>query len=333
MITLLKKIAIRPMDDALNIVKLTNIMEGVDGAAVFGYNLEPVAIQVEDNQTQQYKHIHTFDVRVIEESADSAIIDGWIAEQTRVEIMGQGIDGLFFMSDVLLTRNKQYDGIFASAFFATVETLTSFTRGQDVFLGTNTPEKTTSKSLRQQVYAGTSLIDRYDTRLSSFYTDGDTYQNGWVRRFGISSNVNVADGVVTFSTTDTSDRYQLSESWFMPFSDQPLRATINVTNVNQNLASGPYFGIIYRYFNGTSNVAKGEGKPIAQAGSYSVIFKGDDFANEDITSNLRGVQLFVQTDEADQFIQYDSVTFDVVQSTPSTTPAGQITIDITGPND
>lgn len=139
MITLLKKIAIRPMDDLYNIVELTNIMEGVDGAATFGYSLETVAIQVEDNQTQQYKHTHTFDIRVLEESGDSSIIDGWIASQTKVQICGQGIDGLFFMDDVLLTRNKQYDNVLASAYLATVDTLTSYATGVKTLQPSNNP--------------------------------------------------------------------------------------------------------------------------------------------------------------------------------------------------
>lgn len=328
MITLLKKIAIRPMDDAFNIVTLTNIMEGVDGAAAFGYNLETVALQVEDNQTQQYKHIHTFDVRVIEESSDSAIIDGWIASQTRVEISGQGIDGLFFMSDVLLTRNKQYDEVFASAFFATAETLTSYTTGQTTSnvarIVDNTgfqiveqpPEK--SNSLRQQIYAGNSLIDRFDTTLSSYYTVGsDTIQNGFLPSSNISSNVNVVDGVVTLTATETGVQYFFGESYFAPYTDQIYVATINVTSINSNNATGPEFGISW-YSKvtvlGTKYNIYAQRVVQLGLGQKSVVYRADDIPD---LSEVTNVQIVFRTRELDQQIQYDSIEFyttDILQS-------------------
>ena len=314
------------MDEPDNIVTLTNIMEGVDGSATFGYSLEPVVLQVEDNQTQQYKHIHTFDVRVIEESSDSTIIDTWIASQTRVQIAGQGIDGMFFMDDVLLTRNKQYDEIVASAFLATSETLTSFTRNNPMLAAYNgsTP-RADEPSLFQRVYAGTSLIDRFDLRLENFYEyNTNTWQNGWDRRTDVSSNVNVVDGVVTFESTGASNSWALTELQFMPFGDQIFTASINVTNVDANGAASPKF---YIGWQGTktstnANVLTVRDIQFATTGLKTVTYNADSLTDFE---QPRDILLGIRFNAPGQVVEYDTITFDVAQTLPGTTPGGTST--------
>ena len=200
MITLIKKIAIRERPTAdltnpavspyFNTVELVNVMEGVDGAATFGYSLETVAVQVEDNQTQQYKHIHTFDVRVLDAGGDNATIDGWIAEQKPVDIVGIGVDGYFQFDNVKLTRNKQYDEVFASAFLATAETMTSYTKPHFVpywYYNNNTNHelyvqtKTVKQHNKLRAFAGANLYDIYDldvarSNISGF--GGSKWMNG-----------------------------------------------------------------------------------------------------------------------------------------------------------
>lgn len=248
MITLLKQIAIRDRSNYANSVILTNVMEGVDGSATFGYSIEPVAIQVEDNQTQQYKHVHTFDIRVIEESGDSSVLDALVASQQRVDIAGLGVDGYFQFDNVLLTRNKQYDGILASAYLATAETLTSYTTNEEVIYayyntGTSTPTYLTTDYLGKKLraFAGRNLYDIYNLDVSksniSGY-NGSVWQNGTYR--GLPNDVNQNQNIVTsnvigsnveLTRAKTSIAFNNYEKLFIPFTDQTFTATINVTNI------------------------------------------------------------------------------------------------------
>ena len=263
MITLLKKIAIRerPTEDLtdpdpspyLNTVELVNVMEGVDGAATFGYSLETVAVQVEDNQTQQYKHIHTLDVRVLDAGGDNATIDAWIAEQKPVDIVGIGIDGYFQFDNVKLTRNKQYDEVFASAFLATAETMTSYTSPHIVpywYYSSNlSAEKyiqatETKGHTKLRAFAGANLYDIYDLDVSRSNINGaggSVWQNGTYYPYTQDSDdntnhltSNVIDSSVKLIRPDVGDslRYALYEGIFFPFENESLTASINVVELN-----------------------------------------------------------------------------------------------------
>jgi len=281
MITLIKKIAIRERPTAdltdpavspyLTTVELVNVMEGVDGAATFGYSLETVAVQVEDNQTQQYKHIHTFDVRVLDAGSDNSTIDGWILEQKPVDIVGIGVDGYFQFDNVKLTRNKQYDEVFASAFLATAETLTSYTQGHVVpywYENNSNEEKYTDfdsdPQSKLRAYAGANLYDIYDLNVSRSNINGvssNVWQNGVY--FGYtqsastvsdkySSNVNGSNVIYTRPKTSTS--YLVYQQIFFPFSGEELSASINVVDVNTESGGDPArIGIYERGGNGNIN--------------------------------------------------------------------------------
>lgn len=331
MITLLKKIAIRPMDEPFNIVELVNIMEGVDGSATFGYSLEATAIQVEDNQKQQYKHTHTFDVRVIEESSDSATIDAWIADQKRVQIAGQGIDGLFFMDDVLLTRNKQYDGIIANAFLATADTLTWYTTGVRTLEPFNTAGITTATWEKQQIFAASTLFDRFQYDVSkSFRTEGtNTLQHGWIDNTGTTMNVNTSTYNINIARDDAGigNVYAFTDSYFMPFENQGLIATINVVSVNSNGGGNPEFGITWRARTDSNvNIGRSRVVEIGTSGLKSVAYTGESF---DSTKDFRDVHLVVNFPKDGSHIEYDTITFNTTQNIPAGL-LNQSSIDITG---
>lgn len=270
MITLIKKIAIRerPTTDLtdpavspyLNTVELVNVMEGVDGAATFGYSLETVAVQVEDNQTQQYKHIHTFDVRVLDAGGDNATIDGWIAEQKPVDIVGIGVDGYFQFDNVKLTRNKQYDEVFASAFLATAETLTSFTSPHFVpywyYNSSTSEEKYIQTTLVKQhnklrAFAGANLYDIYDLDVSrsningagsSKWINGSYWaytQSGEVITNNLSSDISDSNVTLTRSNVKANTYYNYFEQVFFPFANTALTASVNVVDVNTNVSGDP----------------------------------------------------------------------------------------------
>jgi len=319
------------MDDPLNIVELVNIMEGVDGSAAFGYSLEATAIQVEDNQKQQYKHTHTFDVRVIEESGYNAIIDGWIADQKRVQICGQGIDGLFFMDDVLLTRNKQYDGIIANAFLATADTLTWYTTGVKTLEAYNEAEVITASWEKQQIFAASTLFDRFQNDVSkSFRTDGtNTYQHGWIDATGATSNVNTSTYTVNIARDDAGvgNVYAFTDTYFMPYVDQALIATINVVSVNSNGGGNPEFGITWRARTDSNvNIGRSRVVEIGGTGLKTVAYKGDSFAN---SKDFRDVHLVINFPKDGSHVEFDTLTFDTAQNVADGLQ-NQSSIDITG---
>lgn len=147
MLNLLTNVAVQNQNTPASIARLSNIMEGVDGAETFGYNVEQESVRVEDNQTQQTAHLHTFDIRCIEDSANSAILDAIVASNYKAKISGYTPDGFLIWDEPsLLVRNKQYDNIFASAVLATVKSTPNF-RG--------TPAK-------RAVHAGRNLLGVYD---------------------------------------------------------------------------------------------------------------------------------------------------------------------------
>lgn len=127
MLNLFTKIAIQSVASPSSIAYLTNIMEGVDGSSVFGYNVETEDIKISDGQTQQYAQIHTLDIRVLDEDANSSIIDAIIASGGTARISGYGPNGFFVWNDpVQLVRNKQYDNVVASAVLATIKATPGF---------------------------------------------------------------------------------------------------------------------------------------------------------------------------------------------------------------
>ena len=332
MITLLKIIAIRErptenLDDPspsryLNLVVLTNIMEGVDGAATFGYSLETVAVQVRDNQTQQYKHIHTLDVRVLDAGGDNATIDTWILEQKPVDIVGIGVDGYFQMDNVKLTRNKQYDEVFASAFLATAETLTSYTKGHVVPYWYNTAGEERYRQFnpkghnKQRAHAGANLYDIYDldvsrSNISGF--GGSVWKNGSYWVYAQSSEVNTnnltssvsGDNVTLTRSNVKANNYEnLYEQIFFPFADVPLTASINVVDVNTN-ANGDSATLKTYETGGNANNNRSITAFITQAGRLSF-----DLTT---TSNTRTIRLQVSPGTE----RYSNITFDDIGIYPT----------------
>lgn len=328
MITLLKEIAIRPLTeaDAYDSIKLTNIMEGVDGAATFGYSLETVAVQVEDNQTQQYKHVHTLDIRVIEESGDSAIIDVWIADQQRVEIVGRGIDGFFVMSNVLLTRNAQYDEVVASAYLATSETLTSYSTGQLAFEPDKDPTLSQLGGARLPVFAGTDLLERFnkDVANSNYASGGDNWPNYLKANSDLLCDI--SGDVVTVTQNVSNFERVYTEPFYAPYTNQIYKGTLNVvnfsngTNPNQNIEFGIAFFGIKNSTNG--NVIHIRETAIDSTGLYEVYASTQDATNDQ--RDTRDVALAIRFPQE----KATNVVFDIMKLEvyPSTTlPAGLAT--------
>ena len=188
MLNLLTNVAVQSQNALASIARLSNIMEGVDGSEVFGYNVEQESIQIEDNQTLQHAHMHTFDIRCIEDSANSAILDAIVAGNYKAKISGYSPDGfLIWHEPSLIVRNKQYDNVFASAVLATVKSTPNF-RG--------TPPA-------RAVHAGKNLLGVFDvTSITTATLKGLSILFPFP---GLSLTASGSGGDVGFSFRDSSD--------------------------------------------------------------------------------------------------------------------------------
>ena len=127
MLTLLTKVAVQNQNTPASIAQLSNIMEGVDGAETFGYNVEDESVQIEDNQKIQHCHMHTFDIRCLDDSGNSGILDAIVSGNHKAKISGHSPDGFIIWHEPSrIVRNKQYDEIFATAVMATIKSTPNF---------------------------------------------------------------------------------------------------------------------------------------------------------------------------------------------------------------
>lgn len=104
----LKKVAIKDPESS-DMVILSNIMDGVDGGAAFGFSQEGESVQIEDNQTLEHSFMGDLDIKVLRSSdSDKAIIDSLVGK--RVEIVGYGIsDMIVFAGNPVLNREHDYN--------------------------------------------------------------------------------------------------------------------------------------------------------------------------------------------------------------------------------
>ena len=127
MLNLLTQLAVQNQNSPASIAKLSNIMEGVDGAEVFGYSVEEESVQIEDNQKLQHSHMHTLDIRCLDSNANSSILDAIMAGNHKAKLSGFTPDGFLIWNEPSrLVRNKQFDNIVATALTVTVKSTPNF---------------------------------------------------------------------------------------------------------------------------------------------------------------------------------------------------------------
>jgi len=204
MLNLLSNVAIQDTKAAGNIVYLNNIMEGVDGAATFGYSLEPTAVKVDDNQTQQFKHDHTFDIRVLQgSSADLTKIKVIDAGNNPVRVSGYSPNGFFVIDEpAQLTYHSQYDSVIADRILVT-------TTGVNGYGGT-------APGVKLPVYAGDNLLAVYKVNSGSA---------SYLNSFDQADSGTVTGDSMSFASGDTV----LSRPIFFPFPGLSVIGLVNIT--------------------------------------------------------------------------------------------------------
>jgi hypothetical protein len=134
------------------LLKLTNVMEGIEGSAVFGYQTENINIQTGANRTEQVVTRHTFDIR-IKDDADptvQATLTAW-ANNPELRFKASGYSGdTFFLWDepVPIVFSRAYDLIGARHLIMTLDAVPGF--------------QGASGSKKLPVYAGQNLLGIYN---------------------------------------------------------------------------------------------------------------------------------------------------------------------------
>ena len=213
MIPLLNSVAVQDQTATSNIVTLDNIMSGVDGSAVFGYNLEAKALEVNDKQKQQYAHTHTFDIRVVQgTTAEIATLQAIIDNNRTVKVSGYSPDGFFLWDEpTVMVRNTQFDQVVADAVLLTHDTTIGY-RG-------------TAPLSKLAVYAGDNALALYNVLSGSA-----SVLNGFSLLNNATGSVTGSAQTVTVgATTAAGTVYLRSANIFFPFAGVGITGSISTT--------------------------------------------------------------------------------------------------------
>lgn len=216
MINLIRKLAIQSQTNTLNVVVMDNVMEGVDGAATFGYSVTPEALKVNDGQTQQHLHRHSLDVRVLQASGtDLTKLRVMDENQEDVIATTYGLDGsVLFRDGAKMVRQPQFDELVADRFLIT---------------RTTPPGKYGSEAAQskgQAVVGSGNLLDIWDTKSGS-----TVLLNGWSK--GSSLDTTQGSGIQTgIRTASGGFPNILSPLIFYPFPGSILEAEVEVTAIS-----------------------------------------------------------------------------------------------------
>jgi len=100
MINHLRKIAIVEDASPDNVVVLSNVTEGVDGAATFGYSMSEQTVTAENGQTIMDMMDHELDIRtLVGSSSEETDLDSFVSSETEVYVAGLLIDGFLHFGD------------------------------------------------------------------------------------------------------------------------------------------------------------------------------------------------------------------------------------------
>jgi hypothetical protein len=206
MLLQLRKLAVQSIATPADIVILTNISEGVEGATVFGITEEEVnPIKILDGQTALTAYRHTINIRGLYDDADMAQLKTWALAQEPVRITGLGVNGaIIFDGDYLLAVNTGFDSINTVALKVTVEWANEFTSGY------------------QQIAIGQNLLRNYLVNLGT-----GTLLYGFTADAGVTPTYSGGNQTVTY--VSGSDNGVKSDAVFFPFEGEQLTASASFT--------------------------------------------------------------------------------------------------------
>ncbi len=217
----LKRIAIKN-PETTDIVRLSNIIEGVDGAAAFGWTQEGSDVRIEDNQMMEHSHLGDLDIKVLTPNTDDlTIINNLIAEP--IEVSGWTMNGfLRFRGNPLLNRSQD----FASDIL-----------NDHVYLTTNAPKGYSNVGgdgwQSAAYYAGANALRLYNT---------DTGSSTLISGFEVDAGATASrSGAMQTVTTDTQGLGVASLPLFFPFPGASLIAAADFSAADERFNIGLRF--------------------------------------------------------------------------------------------
>ena len=205
MLLQLRKLAVQSIATPADIVILTNISEGVEGATVFGITEEEVnPIKILDGQTALTAYRHTINIRGLYDDTDMARLKTWALAQEPVRITGLGVNGaVVFDGSYLLAVNTGFDSINTVALKVTVEWANEFTSGY------------------QQIAIGQNLLRNYLVNLGT-----GTLLYGFTAETGATALY--SGGIQTVIRASGTGTGVVSDTVFFPFEGEQLTASFTV---------------------------------------------------------------------------------------------------------
>ena len=229
MLNLLSNVAILDVTNTTpTVVFLDNVMEGVDGAAVFGLSREAQAVQIQDNQTYQYAHTDTLDIRVLDtDNANVAILKSIVENQRPVQIAAISPNGVLSWNEAsLLSYTDQFDVLQVNPIQATVTYPAGYSGG-------------TTANSSTPVYAGDNLLGTYDVS-----TGNTALLNGFYQTAGLT--LTQAGGYMNAVTTLGSiGVWTLTRPIPFPWKNQRVTASVLVQDYN-NQTDQARVGVYWR---------------------------------------------------------------------------------------
>ena len=240
----LRKVAIKDPDSA-DMVLLSNIREGVDGAADIGFTQDGDEIRIEDNQTYEHSHNGQLDIKVLQPGvSDVAILNGLIGK--RVEVSGWTIEGfLLFRDTVRLNRNPDYNSqVLNDRLLLTQKAPKGYSSGSSAF------------------YVGPNALSLYNFRSGVLGTGGaNDMLYGFEAESGVFAEM---DGALLKVTTDTVAVGVKSKKIFFPFEGATLYASADFSD-----AGGERFRIGVRFLNSAGGTISESTSNYVQSGRKS----------------------------------------------------------------
>ena len=212
------------------VAQLVNVMEGAEGSAVFGYNVEDASLGVANGQKLQFKQTHTLSLSVLPPAgANATVMDAILASESPVSVRVSGMsDDTFLLWDNAgyLMQNDEY-GDTITRHLTMTEVATIGYRG-------------VAPATKLPVYSGVNALAIYNLNAGS-----TTALNGFTVAGG-ATGVTSSGGtqVVTVGATVVANTvYFESNNIFFPFEGESLTVSmfVNVAFTPGSFAMGIQF--------------------------------------------------------------------------------------------
>jgi hypothetical protein len=132
MINHLSLLALSNASDPSELVVLSNIMDGVAGAATMYYDTERSGdLQIEAKDTILTKVQHNIEAQVLWSDASTTLLNAWRTNQTPLRIAGYGIDGaMIWAVTARVSPTQQFDNVHSMGVRITLDSLPAYVNGR-----------------------------------------------------------------------------------------------------------------------------------------------------------------------------------------------------------